>query len=189
MSPNPRFLLLFYLFTLFTRFSLPSPLLLISQFVVCIYEFVLEFTQKRDHTAFIFLRLILPGDLNDSASGPCSLPSILPGARGTKGQLLLFFSPSVVSDSATPWTVARQAPLSMRFSRQEHWSGLPFPSPGGLPNPGIKPGCPALQADSLLTEGSPCLTAIESGSHNYWTHILQLLKVMCLQPMFCNKRC
>ena len=49
---------------------------------------------------------------------------------------------------ATPWTVACQAPLSMGFSRQEYWSGLPFPSPGDLPNPGIKPGSPALQADS-----------------------------------------
>ena len=53
---------------------------------------------------------------------------------------------------ATPWTVARQAPLSMGLSRQEYWRGLPFPSPGDLPNPGIEPGSPALQADSLLTE-------------------------------------
>ena len=53
---------------------------------------------------------------------------------------------------ATPWTVARQAPLSMGFSRQEYWSGLPIPSPGDLPNPGIKPRFPALQADDLLTE-------------------------------------
>ena len=53
---------------------------------------------------------------------------------------------------ATPWTVVRQAPLSMEFSRQEYWSGLPFPSPGGLPNPGIESGSPALQADSLPTE-------------------------------------
>ena len=45
---------------------------------------------------------------------------------------------------ATPWTVAYQAPLSMGFSRQEYWSGLPFPSPGDLPDPGIKPGSPAL---------------------------------------------
>ena len=58
----------------------------------------------------------------------------------------------VMSDSATPWTVALQAPLSMRFSRQEYWSGLPFPPPGDLPNPEIKPGSPALQADSLLAE-------------------------------------
>ena len=50
---------------------------------------------------------------------------------------------------ATPWTVARQAPLSMEFFGQEYWSGLPFLSPGDLPNPGIKPGSPALQADSL----------------------------------------
>ena len=53
---------------------------------------------------------------------------------------------------ATMWTVACQAPLSMGFSRQEYWSGLPFPSPGDLPKPGIKPGSPALQADSLLTK-------------------------------------
>ena len=49
----------------------------------------------------------------------------------------------------TPWTVACQAPLSMGFSRQEYWSGLPFPSSGDLSDPGIKPGSPALQADSL----------------------------------------
>ena len=53
---------------------------------------------------------------------------------------------------ATPWTVARQAPLSMGFSRQEYWSGLPFPSPGDLPNPGIEPRSPTLQADSVPSE-------------------------------------
>ena len=52
---------------------------------------------------------------------------------------------------ATPWTIACQAP-SMRFSRQEYWSGLPFPSPEDLPNPGIEPGFPALQVDALLSE-------------------------------------
>ena len=51
----------------------------------------------------------------------------------------------------TPWTVACRALLSMRFHRQEYWTGLPFPSPGNLPNSGIKPRSPALQADSLLT--------------------------------------
>ena len=50
---------------------------------------------------------------------------------------------------ATPWTAACQAPLSMGFSRQEYWSGYPFPSPGDLPNPGIKPRSPTLQADSV----------------------------------------
>ena len=53
---------------------------------------------------------------------------------------------------ATPWTVARQAPLSMGFSRQEYWSGLPFPSPGDLPDPGMEPGSPALEADALTSE-------------------------------------
>ena len=53
---------------------------------------------------------------------------------------------------ATPWTVARQAPPSMAFPRQEYWSGLPFPSPGDLPHPGIEHASPAWQADSLPSE-------------------------------------
>ena len=59
----------------------------------------------------------------------------------------------------TPWTVAHQAPLSMGFSRQEHWSGLPCPPPGDLPDPGIEPESPALEADALTSEppGKPIL--------------------------------
>ena len=53
---------------------------------------------------------------------------------------------------ATPWTVAYQAPPSMGFSRQEYWSGLPFPSPGDLPDPGIEPWSLAFQADTLTSE-------------------------------------
>ena len=53
---------------------------------------------------------------------------------------------------ATPWTVAYQAPQSVEFSRREYWSGLPFPSPGDLPDPGIKPRSPSLQADALRSE-------------------------------------
>ena len=53
---------------------------------------------------------------------------------------------------ATPWTVAYQASPSMGFSRREYWSGLPFPSPGDLPDPGIEPRSPALQADALQSE-------------------------------------
>ena len=53
---------------------------------------------------------------------------------------------------AIPWTVAYQAPPSMGFSRQQYWSGLPFPSPGDLPNPGIDPGSPSFQADALTSE-------------------------------------
>ena len=56
------------------------------------------------------------------------------------------------SQFVTPWTGAHQAPLSMGFSRQEYWSGLPFLSPGDLPNPGIEPRPPALQADTLTSE-------------------------------------
>ena len=79
----------------------------------------------------------------------------------------------------TPWTVAHQAPPSMGFSRQEHWSGLPFPSPGDLANPGIEPRSPASQADALISEppGKPlivlqfssvqsCLTLCDSMSYS-----------------------
>ena len=59
---------------------------------------------------------------------------------------------SVMSDSVTLWTVAHQAPLSREFSRQEYWSGLPCPFPGGLSDPGIKSRPPALWADSLTSE-------------------------------------
>ena len=59
---------------------------------------------------------------------------------------------SVVSDSATPWTVARQVPLSMGLLQEEYWSRLPCPPPGDLPNPGTEPRSPALWADSLPTE-------------------------------------
>ena len=52
----------------------------------------------------------------------------------------------------TPWTVSYQAPPSVEFSRQEYWSRLPFPSPGDLPDPGIEPGYPTLQADALQSE-------------------------------------
>ena len=60
---------------------------------------------------------------------------------------------SVISNSlGAPWTAAHQVPLSMGFPRKEYWSGLPFPSPGNLPDPGIEPGSHALQADSLPSE-------------------------------------
>ena len=69
--------------------------------------------------------------------------------------LCVCISHSVVPNSATPRTVAHQVPPSMEFSRQEYWNGLPFPFPGDLTDPGIKPGSPALQADSLLSESPP----------------------------------
>ena len=78
----------------------------------------------------------------------------------------------------TPWTVAHQTPPSRRFSRQEYWSGLPFPSPGDLPDPGIEPWSPALQADALpsVLPGKPKLLG-KPVWHSY-THIFSnLLKI------------
>ena len=59
-----------------------------------------------------------------------------------------------------PWTVVYQASLSMGFSGQEYWSGLPFPSPGDLPDPGIEPRSPALQADALPSESPGMLNVV-----------------------------
>ena len=81
---------------------------------------------------------------------------------------------SCVQLFATLWTVAHQAPLYMGFSRQEYWSGLPFPYPGDLPDPGMEPGSPALQADSLPLNysGSPSMyvcthTHTHTHTHTY----------------------
>ena len=62
------------------------------------------------------------------------------------------YSHSVMSNSVALWTVDCQAPLFSRFSKQEYWSGFPFPSPGDLPDPGIELGPPTLQSDSLWSE-------------------------------------
>ena len=82
----------------------------------------------------------------------CSVPDPSGGGLVTKSCLTL----------AAPWTVACQALLPVGFSRQEYWSGLPFPSPGNLPNPGTEPGSPALQADScLITLTQTCSTMLK----------------------------
>ena len=75
---------------------------------------------------------------------------------------------SLSESFAAPWAVARQAPLSMGFSRQEHWSELPRPPPGDLLNPGIELRFPTLQADSLPSEspGKPRVTSLEAPSPN-----------------------
>ena len=67
-----------------------------------------------------------------------------------------------------PWTVAYQAPPSIDVSRQEYWSGLPFPSPGDLPDPGVEPTSPALQSDALPSEspGKPYATKIKYENFN-----------------------
>ena len=87
-----------------------------------------------------------------------------------------------MSDScAIPWTVARQAPLSMGFSRSEYWSGLPYPPPGDLPDPGTKLGSPTLQAYSLLPEPPGKLKGCkaegkESGEK---TQLTLMFKIIC----------
>ena len=82
------------------------------------------------------------GTLNACADGNVQLKTALEGSRSVK------------------------APLSVGFSQQEYWSGLPFPSPGDLPNPGIEPGSPALQADALSSE-PPGKPSYKAETYNY----------------------
>ena len=103
-------------------------------------------------------------DKNPGVGCHALLQGILPNECGCQSHSCE--SCSVVSNSLTPWTVACQAPLSMEFSRQECWSGLPFPSTSDLPNPGIEPRSPALQADSLPSE--------LPGKQRYQTHVFYI---------------
>ena len=85
--------------------------------------------------------------------------------------MVLVKSLSRVRLFATPWTVAYHAPPSVGFSRQEYWSGLPFPSLGDLPNPGIKPGSPTLQADALPSELPGKLYGVRKCSNFILLHV------------------
>ena len=87
-------------------------------------------------------------------SDSCHLVDSRPPDSSVRGtlQARMCVSRSVESDFATPWTVAHQAPQSMEFSRQKYWSGLSFPCPGDLSNPGIEHESPTLLADALLSE-------------------------------------
>ena len=101
------------------------------------------------------------------------------GVRTNVVECLENVSRSVVSASETRWTVARPTPLSMGFSRQEYWRRLPFPSPGDLPDPGIQPGPPTLQADSSLYEppGKP----VGVWGQGLWIKVKRaLLKLHCM---------
>ena len=84
----------------------------------------------------------------------------------------------------TPWTVAYQSPLSMGFSRQECWSGSPFPSPGDLPDPGTKPGSPALQADALPSE---LLSRVFTNPFYLFFNLLYLLRSLYLIPFISSQ--
>ena len=86
-----------------------------------------------------------------------------------------------MSDFATLWTIVHQAPLSIGISKLGYWSGLPFPSPGDLLNPGIEPGSPALQADVLPSEppGEPYICI-----YNFIFYIKQLLAVIVILIAF-----
>ena len=89
---------------------------------------------------------------------------------------------SCVRFFATPWTVAYQAPPSMEFSRLEYWSGLPFPSPGYLPDPGIEPRSLTLQADALPSElpGKPQINLGSDQLHLWYSMSQSIIMHVCI---------
>ena len=101
----------------------------------------------RDQTCISFFSCIASRFLTSQSLGKPRFSVVIYFIHGGLG-LVTKSCPTLV----TPWTAACQDPLFMGFSSQEYWSGLPFPSPGDLPDPGIKPRSPALQADSLPNE-------------------------------------
>ena len=111
-----------------------------------------------------WVAIFFPRNLFHPGTEPKSLmsPAVAGGFFTTSATIVKAKSLSRVRLFVTPWTVAYQASQSMEFSRQEYWSGLPFPSPGDLPNPGIEPGSPTLQANALPFElpGKPTITII-----------------------------
>ena len=97
----------------------------------------------------------LPNKRNESASVAWQADSLPLSHQYIYKVKVKVKSLSRVQLFGTPWALAHQAPPSMGFSRQVYWSGLPFPSPGDLPDPGIEPGSPAFQEDALTSEPGP----------------------------------
>ena len=118
------------------------------------WSFSFTISPSNEHSGLISFRmdwldlLAVQGPLKNLLQHHSSKASVLQcSTESLKVNLL-----SCVRLVTTPWTVAHQAPPSMGFSRQEYWSGLPFPSPGDLPDPGIEPRSPTSQADALTSE-------------------------------------
>ena len=113
-----------------------------------IWPFISKVMSLLFNMVYRFFIIFLPKSKHLLISWPQSLSAVILEPQKNKichCQVQLFVN---------PWTVAYQAPLSMGFFRQEYWSGLPFPSPGDLPDPGMEPGSTALQSDSTLSEPS-----------------------------------
>ena len=130
--------------------------------------------------AFNLLKPYSPGTLPQTCyreNSKLHLPKVQPNViifcrirpDPTSGSCVLTLAVSNSWLFATPWTIARQPPLSLGFSRQEYWSGLPFPFPGNLPNPGIEPEFLALQLDSLLPEPYENICMFINNNNKYLT--------------------
>ena len=114
-----------------------------------LFRFVIAFLPRSKCLLISWLEVTICSDFRAQEEGICHYFHLFPLCGGGGGDALVAKSCPTL---AIPWTIACQPSLSTGFSRQEYWSGLPFPSPGHLPDPGIEPGSPALQADDLPTE-------------------------------------
>ena len=176
------------LFLLFERYEQQHYELLCTSFSVVVF-LVLEYIPSRGLLSCmvtlciifwviaIFHESIIWSHHNTEEPPPPNM-----GAMNKSGCYMWSVSCSVVPDFATPWTAAHQAPLSMGFSRQGYWSGLSFPSPGDLPDPGIEPRSPALQAfftDRAMREAPGCYRHIlmfQTTLASWAQHLLTFVK-------------
>ena len=129
------------------------PFILLSSFCSpSSYRYALLLTHFHLFKNYIVFLLIYPELLSSTLFSQVSLTTVWVPSPYPNSLKVESVSSSFMSDSLRPWTVAHQAPQSMEFSRQEYWSGLPFPSPGDLPDPEIEPMSPALEVESSLSE-------------------------------------
>ena len=133
------------------------PTLVTPWTVACQTPLSIGFSRQEYYSGLLFPS---PGDLSDTGIEPRS-PALQADSLPTElqGKPCVKYAAAAAAKSlqscptlVTPWTAASQAPLSVGFSRQEYYSGLPWPPPGDLPKPGIEPRSSALQADSLPSE-------------------------------------
>ena len=145
----------------------------------CSMQASLSITNSQSLPKPMSIKLVMPSNHFILCHPLLLLPSIFPSIRvfsnesyGGGGGLVAKSCPTLVA----PWTVARQAPLSMGFSRKEYWSGLPLPSPRDLPDPGIEPKSPAL-ADGFFTTEPLGKPPFSLNLNNILLHVCSILLI------------
>ena len=143
--------------------------------------------QKEDYSAYRISKSLELGACKGPHQGRWKSVCLQHRVKGSEVKSL-----SSVQLFGIPWTVVYQASLSVGFSRQDYWSGLPFPSPGDLPDPGIEPRSPALQANALPSEPPGKPVVVQGGGKEMQLQVMKITPIqkhLCIRPRsICEKR-